>query len=43
MILKEQRGVVEALRDLLVVQKVVDARCLKDMVQDRSKGDRKPT
>jgi cell division protease FtsH len=34
-ILKEQRGVVEALRDLLVEQKIVDARALKDMVTPR--------
>jgi cell division protease FtsH len=40
-ILKEQRGVVEALRDLLLEQKVVDARSLKDMVQDGKKKGRK--
>jgi cell division protease FtsH len=33
-LLKAHRGIVETLRDLLLEQKVVDARSLKDMVQD---------
>jgi cell division protease FtsH len=39
-ILQQQRGVVEELRDLLLDQKIVDARNLKEMVRDDKKKER---